>query len=178
MGKKSRGEENITLSDIPKPPTKEEKERTKKFNETEIIDRLKSYRAGDDIVASVFGFLEGNITPSNRKIIHESMKHIKDNYPAMMSDFIFTTDDVLSYSPLLERVLLRLQITSTIEMINPSGTYYQIAPRVKDNLRKRASKVFTDDEQRQLKEMARMFEELAMPMGKEKSLDRCYGTPD
>ena len=169
MGKESRGEGNITLLDIPKPPTKEEKERTKKFNEDEIINRLKSYRAVDDIVASVFGFLEGNTSPSNRKIIHESMKHIKDDYPTMMSDFIFTTDDVFSYSPLLERVLGRLQISNTIEMINPSGTFYQIAPRVKDDLRKRASKLFTVDEQRQLKEMARMFEELAMPKEKENS---------
>jgi|LGOV01.1.fsa_nt_gb hypothetical protein len=169
MGKNKRKDENATLADIPESLIGAEREETKKFSEDEIINRLKSYRAVDDIVASVFGFLEGNTSPSNRKIIHESMKDIKDDYPILMSDFIFTTDDVFSYSPLLERVLGRLQISNTIEMINPSGTFYQIAPRVKDDLRKRASKLFTEDEQRQLKEMARMFEELAMPKEKENS---------
>lgn len=169
MAKKKKDGGNVKLSDIREPPKQEERERIKKFDETEIINRLKSYRAVDDIVASVFGFLEGNTSPSNRKIIHESMKHIKDDYPTMMSDFIFTTDDVFSYSPLLERVLVRLEISNTIEMRNPSGTYYQISPRVKNDLRKRASKLFTDDEQQQLKEMARMFEELAMPKEKENS---------
>ena len=163
MGKKKRRGEETTLSGITKSDMLETIKASKGFNEEEAIARLKSYRAPDDIVVSIFCFLDVNKTPSDRKLIHESMKYMKDKFPDMMSDFIFTTGDVFSYSPLLERILGRLQISNTLEMINPSGAYYLINPTIKEVLKERTAILFKKEEQKELQEMARIFQERAIP---------------
>lgn len=163
MKKKETHLEKTDRSKINRSLVELAKEKTEEFDEASIIEKLKSYRTTDDVIAYMFGFLDVDKIPSDCKIIHEAMKQLKDEFQEMMDEFIFTTDDIFPYSPSLERVLGRLQISGVIELINPRGAFYFILPEIKKDLNARVSSRFLEVEQDTLKRMAHRFQEVAMP---------------
>lgn len=116
-----------------------------------------------DVIAAMLSFL-GEKTErfqADPKVINEAVFELKGKFPQLLERFAFSTDagDLYPFSPLLERVLARLQLSRIITMENPDWTTFIIRPAAKEYIRQHILTAFSEDEKNQLKTMAQVLEE-------------------
>ena len=108
----------------------------------------------DDVVAGVLSFLKVNLITGNAEPIHRTLSRLRANH-AVLQDFTFSSTTRYPFSRLLEEVLTRLQLARVIGMDNPDYDRYRINTSAKKIIQDEVVKRrFTEDERRQLEEIA------------------------
>ncbi len=97
----------------------------------------------DDIIEGVLLLTERRDFPGDLSNFHSMFYEIKNKFPSLLEEFVFSTNDLYPYSKLLERVLFRLFGSEVIEINcipNPGQTKFfvsrLITDEMKDDLRK------------------------------------------
>ncbi|TET38009.1 MAG: hypothetical protein E3J65_05815 [Dehalococcoidia bacterium] len=126
----------------------------------ETTKSMRQKRVADDVIAAMLSFVKAGSFKGDPKLIHETIFDLKKRYPELLEDFAFSDPehDVYPLSPLLERVLSRLQLSRIIRMENPDFETYILKLRAKNYARKNILSRFNEEEQRQLEAMAKEFE--------------------
>jgi hypothetical protein len=125
---------------------------------TELIEELKKSVASDDVIAGIFGSLTVDEIPLDVKRIHTAIYRLKQKYPEMLKQFVFTEKDYYPYSVLLERILFRLQNADIINTINPDFKVCIISESSKTYIKRDIISLFGEEEQNKLKQMSKAFQ--------------------
>ena len=125
------------------------------------MKRLREKRVPDDAIAAMLSFLKSDSFSGDPKRIHETIYRLRGNYPDLLQDFVFSDPehDVYPLSPLLERILSRLQLSRLIRMENPDFEVYILKPQAKKYARENILPRFNAGERKSLKKMAADFED-------------------
>ena len=125
----------------------------------ETTKSMRQKRVADDVIAAMLSFVKAGSFKGDPKLIHETIFDLKKRYPELLEDFAFSDPehDVYPLSPLLERVLSRLQLSRIIRMENPDFETYIFKVRARNYTRKNILSRFDNDEKLQLEEMAKDF---------------------
>jgi hypothetical protein len=132
----------------------------------ERIERIKRQKniqqfiAPDDIIAVMFSFFEKDKIPLDVEKIHSTICIIKKKYPRMLKEFLFSENDVYPFSRLLEKVLFRLQNSGLIRPIAPDFKTAILDETSKKYIRNNILPLFKREEQKELAEMGKLFEQL------------------
>jgi hypothetical protein len=118
----------------------------------------------DDVIASIFSFLPSKFS-NNPKIIHKKLFELKQNkdYNNLLADFEFINHYDYPYSPLLSRVLNRLQETRLLSSLNPSYDIYEMDRASKKAIKQGILNTKLKNEHDKLKEMAGELEKSLRP---------------
>lgn len=136
--------------------------RLKKEKREELIKQLKNVVTPDDVVASIFSFLTVDEIPLDVKRIHSAFYQIKQEWPNMFNQFVFSRKGYYRYSNLLERVLFRLQNADLINTINPDFKRCIVSKESKQHIRKNILPLFGEEEKKKLAKMGQVFENLVL----------------
>jgi hypothetical protein len=123
----------------------------------QIITELQRYIAPDDIILAIFSSSGGEPLPANDEKIHRAIYELKKKYPQWLGAFSFSRNDVYPFSKLLERVLLRLEISHLVIVKNPNLI---IPPESKQYIQENVLPLFTEEQKEQLKQMGELFKQL------------------
>lgn len=126
----------------------------------EVIKKLQQFIAPDDVIAAMLCFFEREEIPVDIAKIHKAVLEIKKRYPEMLKEFSFSENDVFLYSRLLERVLFRLHYTGLIKTVSPDFRLAIIDNGAKKFIRENILTLFDEVQQRKIKEMGKLFEQL------------------
>lgn len=136
-------------------PNKLSKERKKEF-----LQQLTCTKTSDDKVAVMLSFLKKKEIPLDTEKIYRSFYKLKEKYPKVFEEFVFSRNDVYPFSSLLSRILFRLQNAGIISTVNPDFKRCIISDESKTYIQKNILPIFQPREQEKLKEIAKMFEQL------------------
>ena len=125
----------------------------------ELLKRLIHTKTPDDKVAAMFSFLKKNEIPLDVENIHRAFCKLKEKYPEILEEFVFSRNDIYPFSPLLERTLFRLQNSGLISTVNPDFKRCIISDESKAYIRKSILPIFQDEEKRKLEKMGKTFEQ-------------------
>lgn len=128
----------------------------------EIVKRIRQCITPDDIIAAMFSFLDKEEFPSDIAKIHTALYNVKKQFPRLLEEFIFSENDVYPYSPLLERVLFRLQNSGLISTVNPEFKKCIISNESKKFIKKEILPLFDKDKQKEIFNMGKLFEKLLL----------------
>lgn len=94
--------------------------------------------------------------PSDREILHTAFQSVRmlAGNSEFLSDFAPVPGAQFNYSPLLERVLKRLQEARVLAARNPDFAVFQVDPNLQEQIRGEIPKSFTHDQIQQLKKIA------------------------
>jgi len=106
----------------------------------------------------MFSFLKKNEIPLNVEGIHRAFCDLKEKYPDVLEEFVFSRNDIYPFSPLLERTLFRLQNSGLISTVNPDFKKCIISRKSKAYIRKNILPIFRDEEKRKFEKMGKSFE--------------------
>jgi len=126
----------------------------------ELLQRLIRTKTPDDKVAAMFSFLEKNEIPLDSEKIHRAFYKLKEKYPGILEEFVFSRNDIYPFSSLLERILFRLQNSGVISTVNPDFKRCMISDESKNHIREHILPIFQDEEKHKLEEIGKMFEQL------------------
>lgn len=136
--------------------------RLREEKKEELIKQLKNTTTPDDVIASIFSFLTVNQIPLDIKRIHSAFFKLKQKYPDMFEQFVFSRKGYYPYSTLLERVLFRLQNSDLINTINPDFKICIISKESKKYIKKNILLLFKEEDRSKLAEMGKDFEEFVL----------------
>jgi len=136
--------------------------RLKEERREELIKQLKNVVTPDDIVASIFSFLTVDQIPLDVKKIHSAFYQLKQEWPKMFNQFVFSRKGYYPYSNLLERVLFRLQNSDLINTINPDFKRCIVSKESKSHIKKNILSLFGEEEIKELVKMGQVFENLVL----------------
>ena len=122
-----------------------------------ISKEIKTYIAPDDVIASLLCFCKKKEINSNSRVLHSSIKKLKDDYPEQFEDFIFSRGDIYPFSRDLETVLFRLELSGILKT-DSDFKNYKISPYTKKEIRKVILPKFSKDRQDRLKKISARFE--------------------
>jgi hypothetical protein len=125
-----------------------------------LIKRILQHKTPDDVIAVMLSFLDLEQIPSSYRVIHTCVNRLKEEYPELLEEFVFSHGDFYPFSRLLERVLFRLQNSGLINTINPDFDVCVIPIESKKYIKDNILPLFSEEEQRKLKEMSVKFQEL------------------
>lgn len=118
-----------------------------------VVARLRAINP-DNVIMAVLFFLNSEFTSDSAKL-HTGIRMLreKEDYGGLLEDFVFVDAYPFPYSPLLERVLQRLQECMLIrwKALEP---IFEISKRAKRAVEKGLLPKFNEEQQRQLKSMA------------------------
>jgi hypothetical protein len=126
----------------------------------ELLQGLIRTKTPDDKVAAMFSFLKKNEIPLDTERIHRAFYRLKEKYPDILEEFVFSRNDVYPFSALLERTLFRLQNSGLISTVNPDFKRCIISDESKTYIQEHTLPIFQDEEKHKLEEMGKMFEQL------------------
>jgi hypothetical protein len=92
------------------------------------------------------------------EIIQRTFYKLKKEYPILKPITPFSTSDVYPFSRVLEDAISTLQNTRIIGMENPDFERYIIKDKGKEFVKNNILSLFFDDELRQIRAMAKIFE--------------------
>lgn len=136
--------------------------RLKEERREELIKQLKNVVTPDDIVASIFSFLTVDQIPLDVKKIHSAFYQLKQEWPKMFNQFVFSRKGYYPYSNLLETVLFRLQNSDLINTINPDFKRCIVSKESKSHIKKNILPLFGEEEIKELAKMGQVFENLVL----------------
>jgi hypothetical protein len=109
-----------------------------------------------DVLAAVLGSLSVDKFSGDPSQIHTALARARSHYP-ILEVFNFSSGDVYPFSRELEDALSILQRSRMIRMQNPDFDTYLLTPNGRRVGREYLER-FTEDDQRQVKELAEIFE--------------------
>lgn len=121
------------------------------------------YATSPDVIITILFYYLGRFFTSDSKKIHTKINELreKQEYRDLLKPFEFVNAPRFHYSPLLERVLDRLQITHLIEARNPECGQYEMdeiaRAKIEYNI---LNKKFSGKQHEKLKRIKKMAEEL------------------
>lgn len=124
----------------------------------QMVSELRKSVVSDDVIAAIFSFVEAEQIPLDVKRIHSAIFKLKQRYPGMFKQFVFSRNDYYPYSVLLERVLFRLQNADLINTINPDFKICIISKESKDYIKKNVLPLFEQEDRKKLQKMGEDFE--------------------
>lgn len=124
----------------------------------QMVSELRKSVVSDDVIAAIFSFVEAEQIPLDVKRIHAAIFKLKQRYPEMFKQFVFSRNDYYPYSVLLERVLFRLQNADLINTINPDFKICIISKESKDYIKKNVLPLFEQEDRKKLQKMGEDFE--------------------
>lgn len=128
-----------------------------------IIEEFQTLVTPDDIIASMLSFLDVDSFPGSARRIQMAVNELKNDYPEILTDFIFSDGDIYPFSRLLERVLFRLESGGIIGMVNPDFERYTISDESKIAVRREiVDKIFPREQKDTLAEMGNKFQSLIL----------------
>lgn len=113
----------------------------------------------DEIVAGILYYLDKKKITADPKKIHSGFCNLKKEHKELMRRFVFSKTSVYPYSDLLEKILFRLQQARIIGMINPTYDEYVIDSKGMRGIGKVFIPNFSEEEQKELQEMAKKLSE-------------------
>jgi|Deesub1362B_J571_1020462.scaffolds.fasta_scaffold03345_3 hypothetical protein len=136
------------------------KDRLGEEKKRNILKELRLRRTPDDVIAAMLSFLETEEIPADYEKIHSAINYLKNDYPELLGEFVFSKGDIYPFSKLLERVLFRLQNGGIISTVNPDFKRCIIPANSRNYIRRNILPLFSDEEKRKLKEMSKKFHSL------------------
>ena len=132
----------------------------------EATKKMREKRVADDVIGGMLSFVKAGSFNGDPKLIHETIFDLKKRYPELLEDFAFSDPehDVYPLSPLLERVLSRLQLSRIIRMENPDFEVYILKEEAMNFVRENILSRFNPRERRHLELMAEEFENKVGPV--------------
>jgi hypothetical protein len=127
------------------------------------VKKMREKRVADDVIAAMISFVETPSFSGDPMLLHSIIFNLKKDHRDLLDEFAFSdpAHDISPLSPLLERVLARLQLARIIRMENPDFEVYILKEKARAFIRENILDRFTEDEQKELKEMAKKFQEIA-----------------
>lgn len=126
----------------------------------QMVSELRKSVVSDDVIAAIFSFVEAEKIPLDVKKIHSAIFKLKQRYPEMFKQFVFSRNDYYPYSVLLERVLFRLQNVDLINTVNPDFKICIISNESKDYIKKNILPLFEQEDRKKLQKMGEDFEKI------------------
>ena len=74
----------------------------------EIIKKLQRLKTPDDVIASIFAYLNVKEIPASFRVSHTAVSMLKESYPSLLKEFVFSTKGIYPFSELLERVFFQI----------------------------------------------------------------------
>lgn len=126
----------------------------------EVVARLRAINP-DNVITSVLFFLKGEFT-SDPKKLHTGFRKLREQgkYRELLELFTFVNAFPFPYSPLLERVLHRIQEAKLLSARNPDFVMYEMTERAKRTIRSGILSKFSKEQQAKLREMASELNQL------------------
>lgn len=124
----------------------------------QLIERIKKTVMPDDVIASIFSFLTVEQIPLDVKKIHSAIFELKNKYPEMFKEFVFSRKDYYPHSVLLERVLFRLQNADLINTVNPDFKVCIVSKNSKRYIKQNIVTLFAVEDKNKLAEMGQFFQ--------------------
>ena len=115
----------------------------------------RAIHSPDDIVVGMLGNMEGSCFTTDHRKIHTAMFSLREKYPLLLRQFVFTDGDVYPRSPLLERVFERLGLSRFLVTVGSDFDPYIL--RNKKRIEAEILPEFTEKEREVLGEMAKEF---------------------
>lgn len=132
------------------------------FNATKRNRELRDKIYPDNVIATVFSYMPEDDFASHAETIHRKFYEFsqKQEYRDLLKDFAadFIDSYPFPHSPLLDRVIQRLQIGRLLVSLNPDYRLYKMRPEAKASIQKGSATKFSGPDRTKLKKMA---EELA-----------------
>lgn len=119
-----------------------------------VVAQLRAINP-DNVITAVLFFLDSEFTSDPAKL-HTGIRMLreKEEYKDLLEDFTFVNTYPFSYSPLLERVLQRLQECMLIRWKAPEPLFWMLE-KTRNVIEKDLLPKFNEEQQLQLKSMAR-----------------------
>jgi hypothetical protein len=99
------------------------------------IEDLSNYLGPEHTIAAVLSLLDIDEFVGDPRKIHEGFFELKNKYPKLLKDFVFSSGQYYHYSDLLETVFFELQETNVIGSLNPRYDKYVIYPTAKERIK-------------------------------------------
>jgi len=130
-----------------------------KSREERIAELLSP--SADDIIAAIVAFLP-QVFSADYQTIHRAFATFKQKkeYQDILQDFEFVGTSPYPYSPLLERVLSRLQEDRLLSARNPDYQVYLTSDTSRTAIQQRIITKFSELQKRKLKKLAEELEKV------------------
>ncbi len=124
----------------------------------QLVQELRQTITPDDVVGAMLSQVTLPELPTDSLKIHGAIQRLRNEFPDLLSDFVFFQGNLYPFSDLLERVLFRLESSSILGTVNPAYEIYNLTKETKEELARRVFSRFSADQQARLKELAGRFE--------------------
>jgi len=124
-----------------------------------VVTRLRAINS-DNVITGILFFLDDEFTSDSEKL-HRGFEALKgeEEYEDLLYPFAFLRAFPFSYSPLLERVLQRLQETKLLSMRSPDFAMYEMSQQARIAVERDLLPKFGEDQLAKLQRMSLQLSE-------------------